>query len=361
MEEVLTKISWKIINEYIEKRLLIIQKHPTKNLWILNYSRSCAYDNAWDLITLSCRGMIVNENGDIISRCMKKFHNWEQLINTNYSIPNEPFEITEKMDGQLGLLFFYDNEWIFASRGSFTSIYAEKGKQLLEKYDYKKLTHDNTYIFEIIFKEGRIVCKYDYEDLILIGCINIPFGFEINIHDEWFKNRAGFKVVKKYDGINDFKVLKQMVANNAEGYVVRFRSGLRVKIKGEEYCRLHAIVTKLSNRDIWRHLKDGIPIENLLQNVPDEFDNWAKEQINMFQDTFRIINVNCQMKYDNEIKPLENTSRKEVAMKILTFDKSLHPIFFHMYDRKEYSHLIWDKIYPPYSKPFNNNDEEGDN
>jgi len=348
-----------ILEKYHNDGWLIKQVHPTKDLTIWNYSRKVQYERLWDDITLQCRGWITNSKGEIVSRSFKKFFNMEEL--TPSQIPNESFEVTEKMDGQLGLLFWYEDEWIFASRGSFTSVYAEKGRQLLEKYDYKKLTHDCTYIFEIIFKEGRIVCKYDFEDLILIGCINIVFGFEVNIHSEWFENRAGFKVVKKYDGINDFKVLKTMVANDAEGYVVRFRSGLRMKIKGDEYCRLHSIITKISSRDVWRHLKEGLPIEDLLHDVPDEFDKWVKEQTQTFSITYQIIDGNCQIKYFNEIEPIKNLSRKEVAAKILTFDKSLQPIFFHMYDGKDYSHLIWDKLYPPYSKPFNKNDEEGDN
>lgn len=178
------------LEKYYNDGLLIKQVHPTKNLTIWNYSRKVQYERLWDDVTTMCRGIVTNSKGEIVSRSFPKFFNYEELKPTE--IPNEPFDVTEEMDGQLGLLFWYEDEWIFASRGSFTSVYAEKGRQLLEKYDYKKLTRDNTYIFEIIFKEGRIVCKYDYEDLILIGCINIPFGYEIDIHDECFENRAGF-------------------------------------------------------------------------------------------------------------------------------------------------------------------------
>lgn len=31
---------------------------------------------------------------------------------TNDEIPNEPFEVFEKMDGSLGILFNYNKEWI---------------------------------------------------------------------------------------------------------------------------------------------------------------------------------------------------------------------------------------------------------
>ena len=179
-----------ILQKYYDEGWLIKQTHPTKDMTIWNYSRKSVWENHWDDIILACRGLVTNSEGRIVSRCFEKFFTYDQLLNANRHIPNEPFEITEKMDGQLGLLFHYDGEWIFASRGSFTSIYAQKGWEMLQKYDYRKLTHENTYIFEIIFKEGRIVCKYDYEDLILIGCINIPFGFEVNIHAEWFENLA---------------------------------------------------------------------------------------------------------------------------------------------------------------------------
>lgn len=347
-----------ILEKYYNDGLLIKQVHPTKDLTIWNYSRKVQYEKLWDDVTRSCRGLVTDSKGNIVSRCFPKFFNMEELGPSQ--IPNEPFEITEKMDGQLGLLFWYEDEWIFASRGSFTSIYAEKGKQLLEKYDYKKLSHWDTYIFEIIFKEGRIVCKYDYEDLILIGCINIPFGFEMDIHAEWFENLAGFKIVKKYDGINDFKVLKEMVADDAEGYVIKFRSGLRMKIKGTEYCRLHSIITRISSRDIWRYLKDNLPLDELIENVPDEFDVWVKEKVKTFKDEFDSIKRKCLIIYQSDIIPTEGLTRKEVAQKVLVHEKYLHGIFFHIYDNKDFSHLIWEMLYPQYEKPFNKNNEEGD-
>lgn len=347
-----------ILEKYYQEGWLIKQVHPTKDLTIWNYSRATQWEKHWDEITLMCRGLVTNSKGEIVSRCFKKFFNMEELNPSE--IPNEPFEVTEKMDGQLGLLFFYDNEWIFASRGSFTSDYAIRGRELLEKYKYKKLDTRYTYIFEIIFKEGRIVCKYDFEDLIMLGCINIETGIEKKIHNAGFEG-LGFKLVKKFDGINDFKTVKGMIADDAEGYVVQFRSGLRMKIKGVEYCRLHSLITKISTRDIWRHLMENQPMNDLLDNVPDEFDKWVKEKIEQLQTEFLKLKQKCLIIYQSDIEPTDGLTRKDVAEKILAHPKTYHGIFFHIYDGKDFSHLIWDKIYPEYEKPFNKNDEEGDN
>jgi len=142
------------LNKYYNEGWLIKQEHPTKDLTIWNYSRQTMWEDHWDSITLMCRGLVTNSKGKIVSRCFKKFFNWEQLLSVNYNIPQEPFDLFEKMDGQLGLLFWYEDEWIFASRGSFTSMYAERAKELLERYEYRKLDKDFTYIFENTIMKG---------------------------------------------------------------------------------------------------------------------------------------------------------------------------------------------------------------
>jgi len=348
------------LNKYYDEGWLIKQLHPTKDLTIWNYSRQTQWEDHWDEITLMCRGLVTNSKGEIVSRCLRKFFNWEQLLSVNYPIPNETFELFEKMDGQLGLLFWYEDEWIFASRGSFTSIYAEKGMQMLMKNsDYTMLDHDYTYVFEIIFKEGRIVCHYDYEGLVMLAAIHIEKGFELDIY-EWEFEDLGFQLVKRYDGMKDFQTLKESIGDDAEGYVIKFLSGYRMKIKGDEYCRLHSIITKISSRDVWKYLKDDLPMTLLLDHVPDEFDKWIHDQINAMTKSYAMIEGRVKHTYESEIVPQGYKTRKEYALKIMTYDKGLRGIFFNMLDGRDYSALIWEKLYPKYSKPFTINDDEGD-
>jgi len=94
-----------------------------------------------------------------------------------------------------------------------------------------------------------------------------------------FTEVSGIPVIKKYDGIQNYDNLKSMIGNDREGYVVRFKNGFRMKIKGEEYVRLHRILTGFSNVDIWEYLKDDKDIDELLDRVPDEFDKWVKNVV----------------------------------------------------------------------------------
>ena len=153
-----------LLKKYEEDGLLYRQSHQTLDLDIWNYSEKVQYDGLWDEITLMCRGLVTNSNGDIVARPFRKFFNIEEGKHT----PTEQFTVYEKMDGSLGILFYYKGEWVFATRGSFTSEQSVKGFEMLKKYDYEKLHKDYTYLFEIIYEENRIVVKYSFEDLVLL-------------------------------------------------------------------------------------------------------------------------------------------------------------------------------------------------
>ena len=344
-----------ILERYHKDGLLHKQTHPTLDLTIWNYSPKVQYERLWDGITVQCRGLVTNSKGEIVAKPFKKFFNYEE--HKPEEIPNEYFEVYEKMDGSLGILFNYNGEWIIATRGSFISEQSIKGRKLLEKYDYNRLHTDYTYLFEIIYPENRIVCVYDFEDLVLLGMIHTESGNEVNIHnlnneDIRLNNmigNLGFRVVTLYKTWGEgFDVLKEEISKDREGYVIRFRNGFRMKIKGDEYVRLHRILTNISNRDIWEYLKDNKPFDELLEKVPDEFNNWVKETARDL--TIRFDNINKEYTEVYENLNSRNLDRKEFAIRAKHYRHS--NILFNMLDGKEHKQNIWKIIYPTYSKPF---------
>jgi RNA ligase len=118
-------------------------------LKIYNYSRDCQFEKKWDSITLAMRGTVIDNEGNLIAKSLNKFFNIEEIGINN--LPNEEFEVFEKMDGSCIICFYYNNQWICASRGSFTSPQAIRANELLLKYPIEKLNKKNTYIFEVIY------------------------------------------------------------------------------------------------------------------------------------------------------------------------------------------------------------------
>ena len=348
------------LNKYHEEGLLYKQVHPTLPLTIWNYTEKVQYEGLWDNITLMCRGLVTDDKGNIVARPFKKFFNMEEGKHT----PTSDFEVYEKMDGSLGIFFYYEGGWIMATRGSFTSDQAVKGYEMIFKYDFASLHKDYTYLFEIVYKENRIVVDYDFEDVILLGMINTKTGYEVDLHDDNqdlrlknLVNNLDFKIVKKYDGVKDYNTLKSIIKDDQEGFVIRFSNGDRMKIKGEEYLRLHKIMTQVSTTSIWECLRNGDDMELLLKDVPDELYKKIKSYIGNLKYSFYQISEYCGKLHDGfrygkyNDKEVEPTKKEfaEFIQKNVT-KKGLHSVLYSMWDKKDYNQIIWKLIRPEYEK-----------
>ena len=336
------------LENYSQNGLLQKQTHPKFDLTIWNYSPKVQYEKLWDEITIQCRGLVTNSKGDIVARPFKKFFNYEE--HKPEELPNEDFVVYEKMDGSLGILFNYQDEWILATRGSFTSPQAIKGKEILDRHDISAWRKDNTYLFEIIYPENRIVVDYGNEEkLVVLGGIHTETGDEISDMGLSYMGEAGFEIVTTYKTWGEgYDLLQEEISKDKEGYVIRFKNGFRMKIKGNEYKRLHRIITNISNRDIWEYLKDNKPMDEILDKVPDEFYDWVKKTKEDLLAQFDKIKTDVE----NEFKELVN--KKEFAEKIK--DNPNRSFLFKRLDSysDHLNEMIWNSIYPDYSKPFKN-------
>jgi len=344
------RIPLSILDDYSKRGLLFKQTHKTLPLSIWNYTPEVQYGQLWDEITLACRGLVTDNKGNVVAKPFTKFFNIEEGKHTT----TPDFEVFEKMDGSLGIMFKYNGEMVCATRGSFTSDQSKWMTNFALKYNYQDIIVDGfTYLFEIIYPENRIVVDYNGEErLVLLGIVNTETGEELP-YNELFE---GFDVVKKYDGVRDYSELKSKVEQNAEGFVVRFSNGDRMKIKGEEYLRLHKIMTNISTTGIWEHLSTGGDINELLKDVPDEFYKKVKEYADLLKYGYYQVSEHCGKahnyfrygKYgDREVEP----TKKEFAHHVLTHG---HPpyraVMFAMWDGKPYDKLIWNVIKPEWKK-----------
>jgi len=327
------------LDKYSEAGWIVSKRHLILPITIYNYSVKTEYEEYWDDITLQARGLVLDDSGNIIARPFRKFFNLSQGRFT----PTNDFEVYEKYDGSLGIVFHYANNWHIATRGSFTSEQSLLGKSFLEQYDLCVLETDKTYLFEIVSRKNRIVVDYgDFEDLVLLSAFHNKSGEEI--HRKELEN-TGFKLCEKYDGINDYEALAETIGQNREGYVVRFSNGHRVKIKGIEYLRLHKIITNLSTTAIWETISTSKSVLELLEGFPDEFYNKVKQ----YEE--ELLSKHKELK-DFYTKLFEEITEKENRRLFAEIAKKYEKpsILFALLDKKDISQIIWDYIKPEFSK-----------
>lgn len=342
----MAKINLLELKKRVADRLINEQKHPEADLYIYNYTPIAQFKRKWDEYTLQARGLILDGEGNIIARPFNKFFNYQEHMNPELpKIPLEEYVILEKMDGSLGILYKIDGKPYLATRGSFTSDQALMGTKILQTryadFDFKD---GYTYLFEIIYPENRIVVDYKgLVDIVLLDMIDTETGKSIELTDEF-----PFPKVVQFP----MKPLEKLVGlerDNAEGFVIKFYpSDFRIKLKHQEYVRLHRLLTQVSSKSIWELLKNDEPLEPILDNIPDEFYQWVMDTMKDLQS--KQIQIRDEA-LESLRKVPKGISRKEQAAFIFK-ELPNPPLIFSLLDGKTITEQVWKMIKPKYEQPF---------
>lgn len=352
--------------ENLHNGYIMQKEHPEYPLSLLCYTRKAQYDGWWPESVSKSRGLIIEQGtGIIIGFCMPKFHNKSEHDNGKvYAKPlpvYEDFTVFDKMDGSMGTVYYYAGLWHVATKGSFVSEQSEKATELVRSKPTEYLIPEMTYVTEIIYPNNRIVVDYgDRTDLVLLTSY-LPSGEEV-LHPESWKF-TGFSYVPyinslekslhnlTYEKLDDL-TFEHIIdsGTEAEGYVVRFESGLRVKLKFPEYLALHKILTNCTERTIWEALYNETSLDQFFENVPDEFDNWAKSVMERLSFEAWEYEMAAGDEFLRIIKLTGAVDRKRFAMEALK--SPYKAALFRLLDGKSIRDIIWKSVYPKNEKPF---------
>lgn len=373
------------------------KSHPELPLSIYTYTRTCQYERVWTRVTTRCRGLVAEDGtGEIVALPLPKFFNvGEHETGQPYapSLPDEPFEVYDKVDGSLAVVFHYAGAWRVASKGSFISVQATWAQRLLDGKDTSGLVPGVTYLAEILYPENRIVVDYgDRRDVVLLAAF-AKDGTEIALAE----------AAKGWDGIGSVVTVRPALplaellamtegnrlpdgvaatGTDAEGFVLRFASGVRAKAKFAEYVRLHKVLTGVTERDIWRGhgiqrfaglpakqiaqalncsaedvvASGGRPLDALLEQVPDEFDAWVRGVVagieKQVEDRERAIN--------EAFRSLAHLAgdRGAFARAVRELpDAAVRPAMFQRLDGRTTELVTYRSTRPEASDPFKNDEE----
>ena len=313
----------KLLDEYVDKGLL--RRAEDEDLVQYNYSEYTNNNGLWDEITMFNRGNIYEKKtGNLIARAMPKFLNLGQLPEAKQKelMLKPKFNLTEKMDGCLGILYMYKGEIRCNSRGSFDNYVTDKIKELLPKYSMlKTVLEHNTLNVEVISPVTKIICDYgDTEDLYLITAYSKdPEIGELDYNEISLLGQIiRMPVVKEYH-MSWNNLLKFQKESNweQEGYVVRFPNNERVKIKSEDYLKVAAFKRNLNKHTLWKIWKNDLKqrseidhVKEYMLSCPDELYPTATKYIKELQEEL-------QKERENVIllaEQLKDKTNKEVGL-----------------------------------------------
>lgn len=374
------------------------KSHPELPLSIYTYTRTAQYERVWNQVTTRCRGLVAGDTtGAIVALPLPKFFNvGEHESGQPYApaLPDEPFEVYDKVDGSLAVVFHYADRWRVASKGSFISAQATWAQRLLDTRDTAALRPGTTYLAEILYPQNRIVVDYgNRRDLVLLAAFGAD-GTEVPLAEAAPHWQGIGSVVTVWPAMPLDELIALTESNtlpggaaangtDAEGFVLRFASGVRAKAKLSEYVRLHKVLTGVNERDIWRghgiqrfaglpakqlaqglnctvadiEASGGKPLDALLEQVPDEFDTWVREVIDRLEGEAARHEQAIDEAYAGLVHLAGDRGAFARAVRELE-DREIRPAMFMRLDGRPTELTTWRHVRPETGDPYTTDEED---
>lgn len=323
------------------------------NLTIFNYNSTAQYNNnRWNWFEIISRGLIMNNvTGEIVARPFDKFFNWDERGRKGVGYM---LNITEKMDGSLGILYRQGGEYKIATRGSLDGEQAKWATRYLNKHFREYLGNipdELTLLFEIIYKENRVVVDYgNNEGLILLAARNRHTGEYLPFFPDVLELaiKIGFDLVEmvKFDSLVDVIVATGRIDADQEGWVVEMSDGSRWKFKGDAYREVHKAISGMSYKNMIKAVENESIEVNKIGEIPEhilKMPEYLHEELIAMRDKVidRYLVIGCAADLAfAQINP-DMMTRKEFAKWVMTEHKDLSIYLFALYDNKDIEPLIF--------------------
>lgn len=302
----------------------LVNENTADGLSLFCYTEACVYERQWNPVTMLARGIILDRAAkEIVATPFPKFFN----VGEGQSVvPDLPFETFEKLDGSLIIIFHYKGEWRCATKGSLASDQARWAMQWIKQFDLSHLDKSITYLAEGIYPENRIVVHYDKTGLFLLAAYKND-GVELSYQElQDVGQKIGWEVTVRhsYNSISELLAIAKELPASREGFVIRFSDGLRLKIKGDEYVRIHRLVSHLTPLAMWEAMKNGDNMEDIRRQLPEEF--WLDYDMITSALQKNINDLVAAVK--QQADALTHLSDKEVGLMLNTFPDGVRSFVF---------------------------------
>ncbi len=231
-----------------EKFAITSVEHPS--LPLVNFTYCQIDSDKRKKIVQECRGVVLEKGTwNVVARPFMRFFNAGECPDIEKYFQWDSFAADEKADGSLIVAYQYQGQWMVNTRGSFglgvmgPGTDKTWGEMFRGVGDLSLLKPDHTYLFELATPFNRIVTRYPEPRVYLLSAFHTRTGVE---QSEVLLDRMAeglkchrprrFEIRSLEDAV---QWLEAHDDPTFEGFVLRDRNGLRIKIKSKRYVALH--------------------------------------------------------------------------------------------------------------------------
>ncbi len=337
------------LHDFVATGYCTRRRHGRLPLWIYNYSQRTQFDfkaHDWPAVLRDARGLVLDEQGAVVARGFAKFFNLSQLTD----LPGGHPEFWEKVDGSLILMFAYEGERIFSTRGSFESEQALWAETWFANHapGYHPPAGE-TVLMEAVYPGNRIVVDYGgLEQLVALGSVD-----RLGADTATWQSLPGPIRPARFYGIQNARSIPE---TEGEGFVLRWPDGTRAKVKLDEYVRLHRLIFGTSTKTIWAALRAGETPDEITAEIPAELRGWIREQARLLRAQHAGVRAEVQSYVDEAARlGLVEGPRKEFAAWVTSHPeikkRGLSGLAFRVADGRDATDEIWRWVEPEFAQP----------
>jgi hypothetical protein len=219
---------------------LVLQKSIGDGLYILKYKKKVFYDNLWNDYLEHCRGIIVDDDFNIVQYPFTKIYNYG--VESKAPKLDESTRVTayRKVNGFMAAVTWHDGDVLISTTGSTDSAYVDYVREMIGDGidNYRMVCEENseyTYMFECCHPSDPHIVPEE-NGMYLLGVRKKEYCSKIELGD-WMIGAAfllNCKVPESYD-----VTLKELIDMSKtckhEGFVFYTEDGVSAKIKSPYY------------------------------------------------------------------------------------------------------------------------------
>lgn len=307
------------LKQFVESNPKLVTKKALSKpgLYILKYKKNVFWDNLWNEYLIECRGLVIDEDYNIISRPFTKIFNHHE--NGTTIDRDEECIAFRKVNGFMAAITWYEGDILVTTTGTDDSDFAKLADEMVRKRINMKVAeqilsardeHENvaTIIVEICHPSDPHIIP-EKEGVYLLGLRDNLFDTENNVYGIWKYlyslydmdcDHLGLKRVE-YTKARFSDICKMAKECDHEGFVVYgLKSGTNLKIKSPFY-----LMSKFLSR------KNEEKLIKLIDR-PDEIKKIVDEEY------FDVVDYICSVK--DEFVSKDEQGRLEMIREFISKD-----------------------------------------
>lgn len=225
------------LKEYAQTSNLVQIKDAGNGLHVLKYKRKVFYDGLWNEYLEECRGLIVDDDFNIVSYPFTKIYNYGVEKQAPKIFKDEMVHAVRKVNGFMVAVTWYKGDLLVSTTGSIDSDYVKMARELMEPYidRYRITCSDNskyTFMFECVHRNDPHIIP-EKEGMYFLGARLKELGSPIKVTHFGAQEFGAERVEEMYAPMEYIEILAKHVKH--EGFVIYGSSGIATKIKSPYY------------------------------------------------------------------------------------------------------------------------------